>query len=48
MVTELTIFWEVKPGHEESCARRPSGSPGKRSTVPREKNIGTGLRDQVT
>ena len=46
MVSELATFWNVLPGHEDDLRAATERFADTLRSVPRDKNLHTGLRDQ--
>jgi hypothetical protein len=46
VVSELATFWNVLPGHEDELRAATQRFAATLSSVPRDKNLHTGLRDQ--
>ena len=46
VVSELATFWNVLPGHEDELRAAAQRFAETLSSVPRDKNLHTGLRDQ--
>ena len=46
VVSELATFWNVLPGHEDELRAATQRFAETLSSVPRDKNLHTGLRDQ--
>ena len=46
VVSELATYWEVLPGHEDELREATERFADLLRSVPRDKNLHTGLRDQ--